>query len=202
MPHRRVKTPVVALALLLAGALSACGFDAPTNRINAVAAGVTDRSAKVDALGIRLLSTTPGEGRLIGALANNTSDEAALVDVTGDAISPQGFEPVPVPGADSVNLAAADVASVQVTGDFVAGDVIPLDLSFDTDETVTLYVPVVKYCGQYTQVPSPSVSAPEGSESPPADADDEAVAEGEGGFAEGGDWYLCEATDDDSVYDH
>lgn len=211
MPHRRVKTPVVALVLLLAGALSACGFNPPTDRINTVAAGVNDRSAKVDALGIRVLSTTPGEGRLIGALANNTSDEAALVDVAGDVISPQGFEPVPVPGADSVNLAAADVTAVQLTGDFVAGDVIPLDLTFDTDETVTLHVPVVKYCGQYTQVPSPSVSAPGGNEttgegeSPsatPTEAETTEAQTTEAETTEDGDWYLCEATDDDSVDDH
>lgn len=181
MPHRRATAPVLVLVLLVAGALSGCGFDAPTNRINNVAAGASDRSGKVDALGIRVLSASAGQGRLIGALANNTAEEAALTEVAGEVITAQDFEPVTVPSADSVNLAAEDVTSIGLTGDFVAGEVISIDLTFDTSETVTLPVPVVKYCGQYTLVPSPSVTA----------AQEAATIDG--------DRYLCERTDDDSA---
>lgn len=184
MPHRRATAPVVVLLLLLVGALSACGYDAPTNRINAIAAGASDRSARVDALGIRVLSASAGEGRIIGALANNTAEEAALTQVGGEVVTTQQFEPVSIPGGESVNLADENVTAIQVTGDFVAGEVVSMDLTFDTSETLTLNVPVVKYCGQYTQVPSPSAGGTTG-------------ATGDGGDGEA---YLCEHPTDDAAH--
>lgn len=188
--HRRATAPAVAaLLLLVGGAISGCGFEPATDRINTIAEGANDRSARVDALGIRVLSASAGEGRLIGALANNTGDQAALTEVSGEGVSTQQFEPVEVAAGGGANLAGEDVTAVQLTGDFVAGQVIDLQLTFDTDETITLNVPVVKYCGQYTQVPSPSAG----------DATEEPSEDAEASGDHGGDaTYLCDHPTDDA----
>ena len=43
MLHRRSTIPALLLALPLAGALTSCGFDYPTDRVNQIAAGANDR---------------------------------------------------------------------------------------------------------------------------------------------------------------
>jgi len=159
MPHlRRSALAGLLLAVVPATALSACGFDYPTDRVNTIAAGVNDRSEDVDALGIRILATATGEGRLIGTLANNTREAASLDAVTSSAgITAGDFEPVEVPARGMVNL--ADAAPVPLTGDFTAGDFVPLDLAFSDGSTVSLDVPVVKRCFQYTEVPTDAAAA-------------------------------------------
>ncbi|TYL46430.1 hypothetical protein FXB39_13660 [Nocardioides sp. BGMRC 2183] len=165
MLHRR-PTAIAALLLALAGSLSACGFDYPTDRVNTIAAGTDNRDASVDVLGARVLSSAEGEGRVIGALANNSVDEAATLDAVTDldgAITVEEFEPIEVAAGRGVNLSEAETA-IPLTGDFVAGDVLNLEFSFSTGETVALEVPVVKNCWQYTAVPTPSAPAERGSE--------------------------------------
>lgn len=161
MPHLR-PTAIAGLLLALvpaAATLSSCGFDYPTDRVNTIAAGANNRDHTVDALGIRVLATAKGEGRLIGALANNDVQDAALESVA----SPDGvaeaadFEPIEVAGRGTVNLAELD--PINLTGDFTAGDVVVLDLTFSTGDTASLEVPVVKNCFQYTQVPTPEAEA-------------------------------------------
>lgn len=160
MLHRRsTATAVAALVVLAGGALSSCGFDAPTDRVNTIAAGINNRDASVDALGVRVLASVEGEGRLIGALANNTSDTASLTTVSGEDVTVAEFEPIEVPASGRVNLATAET-SVQLTGDFTAGEWVTIELEFDADgaETVEMRVPVVKNCHQYTAVPTPSAA--------------------------------------------
>ncbi|TNM36557.1 hypothetical protein FHP29_20730 [Nocardioides albidus] len=162
MPHlRRSALAGLLLAVVPAAALSACGFDYPTDRVNTIAAGVNDRSGDVDALGIRILATAQGEGRLIGSLANNLREDASLDEVSSADGVTADFEPVEVAGRGTVNLATDTV--VPVSGDFTAGDVVPLDLTFSDGTTLSLDVPVVKPCFQYTQVPT---DLPSASESP------------------------------------
>jgi copper(I)-binding protein len=187
MPHLR-PTAIAGLLLLIpaAGALSSCGFHYPTDRVNTISAGVNDRGGDMDALGIRVLASAKGQGRLIGALSNSTTDTASLDSISSSAsIQADKFKPVEVAGRGTVNL--ADDSDVQLTGDFTAGDVIPLELSFSTGQTISLRVPVVKDCYQYTAVPTPT---PQGgksksSESPSASTDG-AAAEA-GGSETGGD---------------
>ncbi|KRA38512.1 hypothetical protein ASD81_07775 [Nocardioides sp. Root614] len=178
--HHLRPTAIAGLLLALVPAamtLSSCGFDYPTDRINTIAAGENNREASVDALGIRLLATATGEGRLIGSLSNNLDEDADLDTVT----SPEGkatakFKAVEVPGRGAVNL-AADVV-IPVTGDFTAGDVITLELGFSTGETVSLNVPVVKNCYQYTQIPT---------EAAESDSEESEPAEDEAGDGEAAD---------------
>lgn len=184
MPHLR-PTAIAGLLLALvpaAATLSSCGFDYPTDRVNTIAAGANNRDHSVDALGIRVLATAKGEGFLIGALANNADDDASLETVT----SPDGvaeaasFEPVEVAGRGTVNLVNVD--PIDLTGDFTAGDVIALDLTFSTGETASLDVPVVKNCFQYTQVPTPEA---EGAAADDAEGEAAGEAAGEEAHAEG-----------------
>lgn len=161
MPHlRRSALAGLLLAVVPATALSGCGFHYPTDRVNTISSGVNDRTGDVDALGIRVLATAKGEGRLIGALSNNVRKDASLESVSSTAgVSAGEFEPVEVAGRGTVNLATA--ADVPLTGNFTAGDVIPLDLTFSDGTTLSLDVPVVKPCYQYTEVPTPTPSASE-----------------------------------------
>ncbi|MCX6399553.1 MAG: hypothetical protein NTX33_06465 [Propionibacteriales bacterium] len=159
--HHLRPTAIAGLLLALVPAamtLSSCGFDYPTDRVNTIAAGENNRDHSVDALGIRVLATATGKGRLIGALSNNLKDDAALDAVTApDGEATATFEPVQVPARESVNL-AADVV-IPLTGSFTAGDVITLELAFSTGEVASLNVPVVKPCFQYTQIPAEAADA-------------------------------------------
>ena len=71
MLHRRPTATLVAVLLPLGAALTSCGFDYPTDRVNTIAAGVNNREADVDVLGARVLASADGHGRLIGTLVYN-----------------------------------------------------------------------------------------------------------------------------------
>jgi hypothetical protein len=168
---RYLRPTAIAGLLLAAATLSSCGFDYPTDRVNTIAAGVNDRDASVDALGIRVLASAPGQGRLIGTLANNTTEDAALKAIS----SPEGkveaaeFKPVKVRARSSVNLVNVQLP---LTGDFTAGQFVKMALEFSTGETVSLDVPVVKPCFQYSDIPAASAAASES-----ATADEHATEE-------------------------
>ncbi len=179
MLHRR-STAFTALILAVpaAATLTSCGFDYPTDRVNTIAAGANNRDATVDALGIRVVATADGTGRLIGSLANNTDDDAALTTVAGDAGSVTAeLEPVTVEGNSEVNL--AEDVTIPVTGDFTAGDVISLALTFDTDESVALEVPVVKACGQYADIEVPAGAEAGGSAGEGGESESDPASESE-----------------------
>jgi len=141
---------------MLIGALAGCADDGyRTDRINHIGPGDFDRSASVDVLGARSVSDSHREGRLIGALVNNDEQPARLVDVRGRSEPTEvRLDAVSIPGDGHVNL--AEGPPIRVTGDFSAGDLVELVYAFDTGESVTLNVPVVKYCKYYTEVPLPS----------------------------------------------
>lgn len=185
MPHLRPNAIAgLILAAVSAATLSSCGFHYPTDRVNTIAAGQNNRDHSVDALGIRVLATAKGEGRLIGALANNNDEKASLDAVSSPdgTVTAASFKAVQVGPRAGVNLAEED--PIALTGDFTAGDVVRLELAFSTGETATLNVPVVKPCFQYTQVPTPSAAAGKGETDEPAqDASSEGAEHGE----EGGD---------------
>jgi hypothetical protein len=190
MLHRRSTATLVAVLLPLAAALTSCGFDYPTDRVNTIAAGVNNREGDVKVLGARLVAYADGQGRLIGSFVY--SDDAAekpasLTSVEGDGIQAkvEGIEIVPGQG---LNLTSDDVEAVAVTGDFTAGEVLTLSYTFSNGESSTLDVPVVKPCRQYADIAPPAAfdevesgeeesAAPEESEAPEDEAaEDEADA--------------------------
>ena len=194
MLHRRsTATTLVAVLLPVAAALTSCGFDYPTDRVNTIGAGTNNREAEVDVLGARVLAYADGQGRLIGTLVYNDNDAtepAVLEQVGSEDVTVAGGEPInlEVPPNEHVNLAAEDAVAIPVEGEFAAGDVVVLSYAFSTNEVVTFEVPVVKPCGQYADILAPD-----------ADAGDAAEEAGEEGETEGAEideeadaTYLCD----------
>lgn len=167
MLHRRPTATLVAVLLPLGAALTSCGFDYPTDRVNTIAAGVNNREADVDVLGARVLASADGHGRLIGTLVYNDNDNdkdapATLTGIQGEdgTVQVDGKLPkIEVAPNKGINLASDSVEPILLTGDFTAGDFVSLTYAFSTTEVVTLEVPVVKACGQYADIEVPGGDA-------------------------------------------
>ena len=181
MPHLRLA--LAAGVLLAVPALSSCGFDYPTERVNTVGAGVTEREGTVDVVGSMVVAAQPDEGTLIGTLANNSDEPVSLDAVTGGekgALEPETFEAVEVPAGGHVNLRqlVEEDEGITVSGDFDAGDFVTITFEFDNAESVDMEIPVVKACYQYEDLdvsrggggasedPLYSCEAPEDTETP------------------------------------
>jgi hypothetical protein len=168
MPHLRLALAAGGL-LLAVPALSSCGFDYPTERVNTVGAGISARDGQVDALGMLVISGERGSGNLIGTLSNNqqdTDDALVAVIVAGDAeVTAEEFEPVELAPGGFVNLATLveEGEPIALTGDFAAGDVITATLEFENSEPLTMDIPVDKPCYEYEGLaPEGSTPDPEG----------------------------------------
>ncbi|MCD4533805.1 hypothetical protein LRP67_06895 [Nocardioides sp. cx-169] len=189
--HHRSKLLLAAGALLLATpALSSCGFNLATDRINTVQHGGTNRDGDVDVLGAVIISGSEGTGTLSGTLANNTEDQAQLASVTSGGeveLSAGEVEPTEITGRGAVQL--ADLGDgIRVEGDFRPGDVVDVVFEFDSGERVDVEVPVVRECGFYEGLDSaPSASS---SDSPSAGSGEPSET------ASAGDEPSTEPTDD------
>lgn len=135
-----------AAVLALAVPLSSCGFDYATDRVNRVSGGATNREGDVDVLSAVVVSAAEGSGTFVASLSNNDPDhEQTLTAIAGDegtAITASDFDPVTISAGGLVNL-ADPAADIVLTGDFEAGDVLPLTVDFGNGERVSLNVPVV-----------------------------------------------------------
>lgn len=143
-----------AAALLAVPALSACGvsFDAQTDQVYTPADGENDRSGSVDVLNVLIVSDTPGSGRLIAGLVNNsTSDEDELSGVRGigedDSVSfTLGDGETTIPAGGSLQLADEEAAIITASGSeelLAPGTFVRLEMTFEKGEPVTLNVPVL-----------------------------------------------------------
>lgn len=166
--HLRRSFATTAAALMLAvPMLSSCGFNLSTDRPYTPGAGTDERSGSVDVLSAVIVASQADEGTLIATLSNNSDSKEAVFDsvlgaqgntvVPGDfaekTIAPQGFDNFAVSGG------------VKITGEFEAGDVIPLALGFADGESISIDVPVVTACEEYLGLDpsgsaSPSPSGP------------------------------------------
>ena len=196
MLHRRsTATALVAVLLPLAAALTSCGFDYPTDRVNTIAAGTNNRDAVVDVLGARVVAYGDGQGRLIGTFVYNDEDAdepATVSEVTGEGLTIGGGESlgIEVPPNRHVNLAADDATAIPVEGEFAAGEFVELTYSIssqDSEESVTLEVPVVKPCGQYADILAPGSDAGDAAEEAGEVEEDAESSEEESDAT-----YLCE----------
>jgi len=182
MHHRRpnvIAAPV--LGLLLAASMSACAFNNPTDRVNTISAGENNRTSSVGALGIRILASGPGQGRLIGAFSNELETSATVTQVAGaTGVSVAPFTPITIPGRAAYNLSAHADNPIYISGDFEPGQVMMgLQLTFTRagqPDTITMNVPIVKNCHQYTAVPTPSPTAKGANTAPTAMATDDTNA--------------------------
>jgi hypothetical protein len=194
MLHRRSTATFVAVLLPLAAALTSCGFDYPTDRVNTIAAGTNNREAEVDVLGARVVAFAQGEGRLIGTLVYNDNDAeepATLDEVSGEGVTVELPE-VQVEPNSSVNLGATDGPAVPVSGEFTAGEFLELTYSFSTQESVTLEVPVVKACGQYADIQGPGSDAGSAAEETGESAEDAEGTSAESSDEETDATFTCE----------
>lgn len=176
MLFRRNIALAVGALVLATPALTSCGFNYATDRVNNLAAGVNNRDASVDVLGAVIVSSTDGSGTFIASLANNDQEKVATLDSieASDQSMPLtvgSFSPIKVRPGSLVNLAVK--GGVPVSGEFKAGDFVPVSIGLSTGERVEMKVPVVTdddiYAGLDTS--SSTSSTPSGetqSESPSA----------------------------------
>ena len=143
MQHRLLVTAAAVVAL--AAPLSSCGFDYATDRVYTPGSGANNRDGAVDVLSAVVVSAAEGSGTFIASLSNNSTDEEqTFTGVAGQdaSVTAADFEPITVPAGGLVNLAEPP-AGVVLTGEFEAGDVVPLTVDFGNGERVSLNVPVV-----------------------------------------------------------
>ncbi len=162
---------LVAGALVLAlPLLGSCGFGKATDRVYTPAAGTNNRDGDVKVLSAVIVAAQPDSATFIASLSNNTPDDegATLTGVTGAGEwSDLGVEPqelsIDVPARGLVNLVNED--PITVSGDFDAGQVAELTLTFESGDSVTMDVPIVFACNTYDGL-DPSQQEPEEAESP------------------------------------
>lgn len=143
----RLRSLATAAAVIaLAAPLTSCGFDYATERDYTPAGGSNNREGVVDLLSAVVVSGTEGSGTFVASLSNNDdSEEQSLTGISGGdgtTVEAAEFEPVTVPAGGLVNLAEPP-ADIVLTGDFAAGDFIPLAVEFGNGERISLNVPVV-----------------------------------------------------------
>ncbi len=161
---------LVAGALVLAlPLLGSCGFGKATDKVYTPAAGINDRDGDVDVLSAVIIAAQPDSGTFVASLSNNSSEEdAELTGLAGSGewsdltIDPSDLS-IEIPARGFVNLVNED--PITVTGDFDAGQVAEVTLTFDSGDTVTMDVPIVFACNTYEGL-DPSQQEPESSDSP------------------------------------
>ncbi|MEQ7847186.1 hypothetical protein [Nocardioides kribbensis] len=154
---RRLTLAVGALALV-APTLTSCGFNLGTDRPYTPAAGTNFVNGSFKVLGATVVSAAPGAGTLVVGLNNDDPLEPITLTAVDARTSPDdaselpievaSFDPVEIAPLGFVNLVDVDPA-IGVTGDFIAGDVLPMTFTLDSGETVDLGVPVVAACDEY-----------------------------------------------------
>ncbi|RYB93452.1 hypothetical protein EUA93_03185 [Nocardioides oleivorans] len=134
-----------AAVIALAAPLSSCGFSYATERDYTPGSGSNNRDGVVDVLSAVVVSAADGSGTFVASLSNNDVDEEqSFTGVSGEDSSVQAadFDPIAVAPGGLVNL-ADPAADIVLTGDFAAGDFVPLAVDFGNGERITLNVPVV-----------------------------------------------------------
>lgn len=180
--HRTSRLLAAGTLVLAAPVLASCSTEMATDKIYTQAAGVNDRSERVDVLNAVIVSSEDGKGTFVATLANNEVPQPGdakgalddqLVGLTVDGQSAE-FRPVTIPGGGSVVLATpnADILDaargIKVTGDFTSGDFVTVVLTFANARKVTMEIPVHAnvegsvFAGQDGEATTPAGPADEG----------------------------------------
>lgn len=140
-----------AAAVALAPVLSSCGFDYATNRPNTIANGGYHIYGDVHVLAARIVSPEDGAGSFIATVTTDAGAPAVeLTGLSGDGLTVDDFAPVEVASHGIVNL--ADDGGLPLTGDFKAGDSVPVSLTFDTGDSIDVNAVVVTACHEYSGI--------------------------------------------------
>lgn len=163
MHQRRTLALAVGALLLATPVLSSCGFNYATDRINTTQHGATNRDKAVDVLAAVIIAEQPGSGTLSARLVNNDSEPTELASIEGSEISVSDIEATEIVAGGAV--AVADLGEgIRIDGDFTAGEVVPLTMTFANGDQVSLDVPVIRACGVYAEVEqAPAVGTGEAS---------------------------------------
>ena len=141
--------------LLVAATTASCGFDYATDRVYTPADGVNHRDGEVDVLNAVIVWNGEGKGRFLATLVNNSvKDPDQLTELSGD-VEAEKVPTAEIPIGGLLNLADAPTP-IDVTGDFVEGNMVEVTLDFARADSATLEVPVVAARDQYAEYGTPA----------------------------------------------
>lgn len=153
MQTRRSPRLVAGFLVLALPLLGSCGFGKATDRPYTQAAGINSKGGDADVLSAVIVAAQPNSGTFVASLSNNSpTNDVALTGVAGAgewsdlAVEPPDLS-IDLTARGFVNLVNED--PITVTGDFEAGQVAELALTFDSGDTVTMDVPIVFACNTY-----------------------------------------------------
>jgi hypothetical protein len=139
-----------AAGLAAMAALTACGFNYPTDRINNIVSGVDYRNGTVDILNAVVVAKQPNSGTFVATFVNGSpSKTISLQSASGDntSISEVKAPSFSLKPGTLRNLAAKK--GFPVSGTFALGQFVNISFQFDDGETANLSVPVVADDGQW-----------------------------------------------------
>jgi len=169
--RRNLAITLTTVALCLP-AVSACGFEAATNRPYTPAAGANAQDGTVDVLGAVIVSSTNGSGTFVASLANNDATVADSLDSlapgTGSDVAAGEFAPIEIQPQSLVNLATD--GGVALTGGFGVGNFVTVVLGFTSGGRVEIDVPVVPAEGDYAGLDTSTSTPTETPTDVPSDA--------------------------------
>jgi hypothetical protein len=203
---RRRGSLAAAVLLLAAPALTSCGFDYATDRVNTIAPGANDRSGTVKVLGAVVIAEAEGSGVFVATLANSGGEEDSLDQLGAEggeegsptlAVAGDDVPTVEIPAGGRVSL--IEEGGIPVEGEFGAGDFVEISLTFGSGQTTTIEANVVRACFQYSpdklgelNFPGGATTGSTGAETTESESTEGEAAEGE---AETPDPYSCEAVE-------
>ena len=192
----RRRLAAAGVVLLTAPVVASCADDPHTNRVTNLTAGVTSREASVGVLNALVVSAQPGSGTLVALLVNDAPEAQDIklesVEPAGETrLEAPGLRPVSIPAGQAVNLTelARRGEGLRLAGDFVAGDVLELTLSFDNGEQVDLSVPVYTACDEFAGLDAASSAAASASGTTPSPSGSESESGSESGSSSA---YTCD----------
>jgi hypothetical protein len=152
---RRLRTQralaVAGLVVVAAPLLSSCGFNEATSRPNVIADGGYHIDGHVHVLAARIVTPSAGTGTFVATISVDAAgDDTQLTGITGDGLTFAPFSPIEIKSNQSVNLFTS--GGISVTGDFAAGDNVPVTLTFSNGGSIDVGARVVKQCHEYADV--------------------------------------------------
>jgi hypothetical protein len=154
------------VSLAATAALTACGFNYPTDRINNITSSANYRDGTVNVLNAVVVSKQDNAGTFIATFVNNDQTSPVSFESmkgTGTAVAPVNTQSFPIAPNGLVSLAAE--GGIPITGTFQAGGYVTLTLTFDDGESAAIDVPVVADSGQWAGL---DLSKPVASSTPDA----------------------------------
>ncbi len=151
---RRKSALAVAAVAVATPLLSSCGFNYATDRPNTIANGGYHLDGDVHVLAARIITPAAGTGTFVASISvEPEADPVTVTGVSGEGLTAGTFTPVEVQNGSMVNLFKE--GGVPVTGQFAAGDNLPVKVEFDNGESIDVYAIVVKQCYEYSDVQTP-----------------------------------------------